>query len=151
MKNEKTQVKKENFVKIQVQALSSNEAFCRNAVAAFCLSIDPTVDQLSDVKTAVSEAITNSVIHAYRGGGGLIEIDLVMRKRVLHIEIRDFGQGVVDMEEIRKPFFTTKPDEERSGMGFTIMESFMDELILSKTEGGGLTIKMVKDFDEEEK
>ncbi|MCL2234405.1 MAG: anti-sigma F factor [Firmicutes bacterium] len=140
-------MKKENFVKIQVQALSSNEAFVRNAVAAFCLSIDPTVDQLSDVKTAVSEAITNSVIHAYGGNGGLIEIDLLLVARVLHIEIRDFGQGADDIEAIRKPFFTTKPDEERSGMGFTIMESFMDELTLSKTDGGGLTIKMVKNFD----
>ena len=137
----------DNYMCLQVEALSKNEAFARSVVAAFCVELNPTLDQINDIKTAVSEAVTNSVVHGYEGNGGKIDISAYLEGKTVHIEIKDYGVGISDIEKARKPFFTTKPEQERSGMGFTVMESFMDTLSVEKTDGGGVTVKMSKNLD----
>ena len=137
----------ENFMTLTIKAISANESFARSAVAAFCVDANPTVDQLGDVKTAVSEAVTNSIVHGYAGQeNGTVEIDVRRSGSVVHIEVRDHGVGIADIPRARQPIFTTKPDEERSGMGFTVMESFMDELTVQPNPSGGLLVRMSKDF-----
>ena len=132
---------------LKIAALSKNEAFARSTVAAFCVSCNPTVDQLSDVKTAVSEPVTNSIIHGYSGKGGTIEINAKLVGRCVHIEVLDEGAGIADIDAARKPFYSTKASEERAGMGFTVMESFMDALEVKKRPTGGIAITMTKDFN----
>lgn len=136
----------ENEMKLTVKALSQNEAFVRNAVAAFCVGLDPTLDQLSDIKTAVSEAVTNCVVHAYPNAqeNNYIYIETKINGDTVHIVISDFGVGIADITHAMQPFFTTKPNEERSGMGFTVMESFMDELTVKKNEPTGTVVSMKK-------
>lgn len=107
-------------MQLKFLARSENEVFARNAVAAFALSLNPTLAQLSDVKTAVSEAVTNSIVHGYTDKEGWIRISCKTDENFLHIEISDSGRGIDNIEEALTPFFTTLPDEERSGMGFTI-------------------------------
>ena len=137
----------DNFMSLKVEALSKNEAFARSVVAAFCASVNPTVDQINDIKTAVSEAVTNSIVHGYEEKGGPIEINASLEGRTVHIEVLDNGVGIDDIEKARRPFFTTKPQDERSGMGFTVMESFMDSLEVKKRGEHGLVIRMSKNFD----
>ena len=120
--------------------------FARNAVAAFALSLNPTLAQLSDVKTAVSEAVTNSIVHGYTDKEGWIRISCKTDENFLHIEISDSGRGIDNIEEALTPFFTTLPDEERSGMGFTIMQTFMTSFSVQSAPGVGTTVKMSKDF-----
>ena len=139
--------KYDNYMSLQVEALSKNEAFARSVVAAFCVELNPTLDQINDIKTAVSEAVTNSIVHGYEGKGGKINITAYLENKTVHIEIEDNGIGISDIEKARQPFFTTKPEQERSGMGFTVMESFMDSLTVEETVGGGLTVKMSKNLD----
>ena len=139
--------KYDNYMSLQVEALSKNEAFARSVVAAFCVELNPTLDQINDIKTAVSEAVTNSIVHGYEGKGGKINITAYLENKTVHIEIEDNGIGISDLEKARQPFFTTKPEQERSGMGFTVMESFMDSLTVEETVGGGLTVKMSKNLD----
>ena len=112
----------ENCMKLTVPAISENEPFVRDAVAAFCVRLDPTLDQLSDIKTAVSEAVTNCIVHAYAGGEGEIEVECAARDGALHIRISDSGRGIEDVARALEPFFTTLEGDERSGMGFTIMQ-----------------------------
>lgn len=137
----------DNYLKLQIPALSKNEAFARNALAAFVLDLSPTVEEINDLKTAVSEAVTNSVVHAY-DGDGVIEIAAEIDEKTLFVSISDFGKGIADVNQAREPFFTTKEDKEHSGMGFTIMETFMDELEIISSEGNGTTISMKKTFGE---
>ncbi|MCL2797392.1 MAG: anti-sigma F factor [Firmicutes bacterium] len=137
----------DNHMSLKIAALSKNEAFARSVVAAFCASVNPTVDQLSDIKTAVSEAVTNAVVHAYEVDSGIIEINASLSGRTVHIEVLDEGVGIEDIVRAREPFFTTKPGDERSGMGFTVMESFMDTLEVKARDGGGLCVRMSKNFD----
>jgi len=132
---------------LKIAALSCNESFARSTVAAFCASCNPTVDQLSDIKTAVSEAVTNSIVHGYDGKIGTIEITAKLDGRQVFIEIVDDGVGIENIETARKPFYTTKASDERSGMGFTVMESFMDELAVIKRPSGGILVSMSKNFD----
>lgn len=133
---------------LKIPATSQNESFARSTVAAFCASANPTVDQLSDIKTAVSEAVTNCVVHGYVGtDNGVIEINASLKGRVIFIEISDNGQGIPDITRARMPFFTTRASDERSGMGFTVMESFMDKLEVKARDGGGTVVIMEKDFD----
>ena len=127
-------------------ARSENEVFARNAVAAFALSLNPTLAQLSDVKSAVSEAVTNSIVHGYTDKEGWIRISCKTDENFLHIEISDSGRGIDNIEEALTPFFTTLPDEERSGMGFTIMQTFMTSFSVQSAPGVGTTVKMSKDF-----
>jgi len=138
----------QNFMTLKIKAISKNEAFARSVVAAFCASLNPTVDQLSDIKTAISEAVTNSIVHGYKGkNDGIIEVNATLKGSSVHIEILDSGIGIADIETAKKPFFTTKAKDERSGMGFTVMESFMDKLEVKPRDGGGLVVSMTKNFN----
>lgn len=140
----------ENYMKLEIAALGQNEGFARNAVAAFALCLQPTLAELSDIKTAVSEAVTNSIVHAYNGGKteGKILIECRAEENatggVLHITIKDDGCGIADVEKALQPFFTTLENEERSGMGFTIMQSFMDGFSLCSEKGKGTTVSMFR-------
>ena len=137
----------DNFMSLKIEAITKNEAFARSVVAAFCASVNPTIEQLNDIKTAVSEAVTNSIVHGYNGRGGIITINASLFARSVHIEIVDSGTGIIDIETARKPFYTTRASEERAGMGFTVMESFMDEISVVSPATGGLKVKLVKHFD----
>ena len=125
---------------------SENEIFARNAVAAFILPLNPSVSELSDVKTAVSEAVTNAIVHGYGGKEGWITLRCKTEGNRLHIEISDSGKGIDDVEKAQQPFFTTASEEERSGMGFTIMQTFMTAFSLQSQSGAGTTVTMDKDF-----
>ena len=134
----------DNSMTLRLPALSKNEALARSAVAAFAVALDPTIDELGDIKTAVSEAVTNSIVHGYPDGGGDIEIRAELNGRTIHIEVLDDGIGIADIPAALCPFYTTKAGEERSGMGFTVMETFMDDLKVENRESGGLKVTMEK-------
>lgn len=135
-----------NYLKLEFPALSENEPFARGTVAAFCVRLNPSLDELSDVKTAVSEAVTNCIVHAYAGGEGGICIECEAEDDTLHIKISDRGRGIEDVARAVEPFFTTLGDEERSGMGFTIMQTFMTTFKVESKLGGGTTVTMSKRF-----
>lgn len=136
--------KKKNEMKIEFDAISENEGFARVAVAAFMSSLDPTLEEISDVKTAVSEAVTNAIIHGYEEKDGKIYITCMMDGDVLDVTIEDSGKGIEDIEKAMEPLFTTKPEMDRSGMGFAFMEAFMDHLIVESEVGKGTRIYMKK-------
>lgn len=140
---------KNNYLKLEFLSLPENQAFARDAVAAFCLPLNPTLSQLSDVKTAVSEAVTNCTVHAYRGTQGIVTVECRTGEHSLHISISDRGAGIADVNEAIQPFFTTLPSDERSGMGFTIMQTFMDEFSVKSERGAGTLVCMTKRFDPE--
>ncbi len=135
-----------NSMELQIPAISENEPFARDTVAAFCVRLNPSLDELSDVKTAVSEAVTNCIVHAYAGGEGMIRIFCSAEGDTLHIEISDSGKGIEDVARAVEPFFTTLEEEERSGMGFTIMQTFMSAFRLQSAPGAGTTVYMSKTF-----
>lgn len=134
----------ENTMKLEFLSKSENEAFARITVASFASQLDPTIEQISDIKTAVSEAVTNCIIHGYENGKGIIKLECILNKDSIEITIIDNGKGIKDIEKAKEPLYTTKPELERSGMGFTIMESFMDELEIESVEQVGTKIKMKK-------
>ena len=134
----------ENEMKIEFISKSSNESFARITVAAFAAQLDPTVEELADIKTAVSEAVTNCIIHGYENEIGIVKIIAKLRENEITIEISDKGKGIEDIEMAKEPLYTTKPNLERSGMGFTIMESFMDTMEVESIVGLGTKIKMTK-------
>ena len=134
----------ENYVPLEFLSRSNNESFARTAVAGFAAQLDPTLDELGDIKTAVSEAVTNAIVHAYPDALGKVIMKMKLLKGgVLEITVRDWGRGIPDVEEARRPLFTTG-GSERSGMGFTIMESFMDKLTVRSLPGKGTTVQMRK-------
>ena len=132
-------MKSDNQVVLEFPSHSSNEAFARVAAAGFAMQLDPTLEELGDIKTAVSEAVTNAIVHGYPENFGKI----VMKLRILEVVVKDWGVGIADVEQARKPLFTTGNDE-RSGMGFTIMESFMDTLRVRSVPQKGTTVTMRK-------
>ena len=136
----------ENQMTVIFDADTENEAFARNTVAAFCVSLDPTVDQINDIKTAVSEAVTNCIVHAYpdKSKRGKITITTTISDNSVHIVISDTGVGIDDVDSAMQPFFTTKPEQERSGMGFTVMESFTDSLTVEHNKPTGTIVSMTK-------
>ena len=134
----------ENKVKLEILSKSANEAFARIAVAAFVSQIDPTIEELADIKTAVSEAVTNSIIHGYEEKEGIIYINCILKNREITIEVKDNGIGIENIEMAKEPLYTSKPELERSGMGFTIMESFMDEVKIESIIGMGTKVTMKK-------
>lgn len=134
----------ENKVKLEILSKSSNEAFARVSVAAFVSQIDPTIEELADIKTAVSEAVTNCIIHGYEDREGIIYITCSLKNREVTIEIQDNGIGIENIEMAKEPLYTSKPELERSGMGFTIMESFMDEVKIESIIGLGTKVTMKK-------
>ena len=151
-----------NEMEIIFDALSDNEGFARVAVAAFITHLNPTMEEMADIKTAVSEAVTNSIIHGYenlygygRPGGqetearekanpGKVRLRCVLEKNILHIEVADSGKGIEDVEQAMEPLYTTKPELERSGMGFAFMEAFMDDLEVESAPGQGTKVRMIK-------
>ena len=133
-----------NYITIEFPSRSANEGFARSAVAAFAVQLDPTLEELGDIKTAVSEAVTNAIVHAYPDSIGQVVVKVrICPDQVLEVTVRDHGRGIPDIEKARQPMFTTG-GEERSGMGFTIMESFMDRLVVRSTPGRGTTVVMRK-------
>ena len=138
-----------NKMQLKLPALSANEGMARAAVSAFCAQLDPTAVELADIKCAVSEAVTNCIVHAYKGRDGIIFINVsLLEGRVAKIEIKDRGCGIENVKEARQPLFTTDAASERSGMGFTVMESFTDSLRVSSKVGKGTSITMFKVFGE---
>lgn len=133
-----------NEMKLEFISKSSNEAFARVAVAAFASQLDPTIEELADIKTAVSEAVTNSIIHGYEKKQGVVKISSWLTENEIIIEISDKGKGIENIEMAKEPLYTTKPNLERSGMGFTIMESFMDKVDIESVVGLGTKVTMSK-------
>lgn len=138
-----------NYLKLQFYSYPRNQAFARDAVAAFCLELNPTLAELSDVKTAVSEAVTNCTVHAYKDEPGLVTVECEIDEDKLHIKVTDSGKGIDDIERAVQPFFTSAPSDERSGMGFTIMQTFMDDFRLESKRGEGTVVYMTKRFKTE--
>ena len=135
-------MKNNDCVKLEFMSQSVNEAFARSTAACFAARLDPTLEELGDIKTAVSEAVTNCIVHAYPSYIGKISMRLCVKsENTLEITVRDWGRGIEDIEKAREPMFTTG-GEERSGMGFTIMESFMDKLKVRSSAGKGTTVTM---------
>lgn len=139
----------DNEMKLEVVSKSNNEAFARITVAAFASQLDPTIEELADIKTAVSEAVTNSIIHGYEDGQGIITIECKIIEDSILIEISDSGKGIENVEMAKEPLYTSKPDLERSGMGFTIMDSFMDKLKVESIVGLGTKVSMMKKIKKE--
>jgi len=138
--------KTDNEMELVFDAVSANESLARVAVAAFVTEKNPTLEELSDVKTAVSEAVTNAIIHGYGKMKGKIRLRCRWEDKLLLMEIEDKGVGIEDVQQAMEPLFTTKPDEDRSGMGFSFMEAFMDELEVESTPGEGTLIRMQKEI-----
>lgn len=133
-----------NFMKLEFLSKSANESFARIVVAAFASQLDPTLEELSDIKTAVSEAVTNSIIHGYEYGEGIITLESSINKNEIEIIIKDKGKGIDDIKQAMEPFYTSKPNLDRSGMGFTVMETFMDDLKVESNKDEGTIISMKK-------
>ncbi len=129
---------------IEIDSKSCNESLARMVVAAFLTRLNPTVEEMEEVRSAVSEAVTNAIIHGYQGGKGIVYIECLLEQNVFQVIIRDEGIGIVNVSQAMKPLFTTKEDEERSGMGFSFMELFMDSLDVQSEPGKGTKITMTK-------
>lgn len=138
--------KYDNEMNLEFLSKSCNEAFARIAVAAFASQLDPTIEEIADIKTAVSEAVTNSIIHGYEDTVGLVKIHCMIENNSIIIQISDSGIGIEDINTAKEPLYTSKPDLERSGMGFTIMQSFMDELNIESVVNLGTKITMKKNI-----
>lgn len=140
----------DNEMELNFLSKSNNEAFARITVAAFAAQLDPTIEELADIKTAVSEAVTNCIVHGYEDTEGIVKVKATLLNNEIEIEISDNGKGIEDVELARKPLYTTKANLERSGMGFTIMESFMDDVEISSVVGIGTKVTMKKKIKKEE-
>ena len=134
----------ENEMKLEFVSKSNNEAFARISVAAFAAQLDPTIEELADIKTAVSEAVTNAIVHGYEDKEGIVKISCKLVGNSIIIEISDTGKGIENIEMAKRPLYTSKPNLERSGMGFTIMENFMDEMNVESIVGLGTKVTMKK-------
>lgn len=134
-----------NSMEIKFKAIPENEAFARNVIASFILPLNPSLNELEDIKTAVNEAVTNVIVHAYPEKSGYVTMKVTTNEEKIQISISDNGVGIKDIDRALTPFYTTKPNEERSGMGFTVMESFMDKLEV-KSDKMGVTVFMMKEI-----
>lgn len=139
----------DNEMKLEFKSKSSNEAFARITVAAFASQLDPTLEEISDIKTAVSEAVTNCIIHGYDGKDGVVHINCKLYENTIDIEVIDYGKGIENLEVAKQPLYTSKPELDRSGMGFTIMENFMDEFSVESIVNVGTKVKMKKHIGKE--
>jgi len=135
-----------NHMKLEFDSKSQNEAFARVVVASFATQLDPTLEEITDIKTAVSEAVTNAIIHGYEDRLGVVRVICNIQGNELEILVEDEGNGITDIPQAMEPLFTSKPELERSGMGFTVMETFMDEVRVYSEAGKGTSIRMVKKF-----
>ena len=137
-------MEKENRMQIEFDSNSVNEGFARVTVAAFAAQLNPTLDEIEDIKTAVSEAVTNAIIHGYEEKQGAVKVTCTIGSNQVHITVTDNGKGIDDVEKAKTPFYTTRPELERSGMGFSFMEAFMDEVTVTSVVGEGTTVTMTK-------
>lgn len=135
---------------IELESDPKNEAFARVAVAAYAARLNPTIEEISDIKTAVSEAVTNAIIHGYNGGTGRIMLVCGIDGNELLVEVTDKGVGIQDIEKAMEPMYTSRPELERSGMGFAFMQTFMDKVTVDSTPGQGTTVKMIKRIAKED-
>ncbi len=133
-----------NTMELKLPSLSVNEGFARSVVGAFATQLDPTLEDIADIKTAVSEAVTNAIVHAYPDRLGEIRIFASLENRIIRVVVQDNGVGIRDIEQARQPFYSTAGDESRSGMGFTVMETFMDEVKIDSAPGKGTTVELKK-------
>lgn len=134
-----------NELRIELPALSINEGIARSIVSVFISQLDPTVEELSDLKCAVSEAVTNAIVHGYRNITGIVYITLkILDERTVRIEVRDRGHGIENVKQAKEPLYTTDPEGERSGMGFTVMESFTDKMTVVSRPGNGTKVTLIK-------
>ena len=134
-----------NQMKLEFLSVPENEGFARVAVSAFAVQLDPTLDVLADIKTAVSEAVTNAIVHGYADGTGIVTVSAALRDDgILDIAVADQGRGIPDISQAMQPFFTTQPEKERSGMGFSVMQTFMDRVTVESCPGEGTTVRMQK-------
>lgn len=133
-----------NEMSLEFDGRTCNEGFARVAVAAFVTQLNPTLEEVADIKTAVSEAITNSIIHGYEYQVKKIRIDCAVEKRIFHVTVTDYGKGIENVEKAMEPMYTTKPEKDRAGMGFAFMEAFMDELEVESEPGKGCVVRMKK-------
>lgn len=136
-----------NQMQLKILSLSENESFARNVIASFAVSLNPSVSEINDIKTAVSEAVTNAIVHGYPDTVGTIYIDAEIKENVLHIKIKDEGVGISNLSMALEPFYSTKYDDERSGMGFTIMQTFMDDVKVESKLNYGTVVEMTKSFN----
>ena len=138
----------DNEMHLQFCAVSQNEAFARTVSAAFAAQLNPTIEELTDIRTAVSEAVTNAIIHGYENQGGTVFMDCCLKDRMFQITIRDTGKGIEDVALAMQPFYTSAPELERSGMGFAVMQAFMDEVTVESEPGAGTSVRMQKRISE---
>lgn len=144
-------MEQKNEMTLIFDSRSSNEAFARVAVAAFTTQLNPTLEEVADIKTAVSEAITNAIIHGYENQVQKIEIHCLVSERTLYVEVQDRGKGIPDVKKAMEPLYTTRPDLDRSGMGFAFMEAFMDEVEVESQMGVGTVVHMKKKIGQEKR
>ncbi len=135
----------DNYMKLEFDANSSNESFARVSVAAFTARLDPTLEEISDIKTALSEAVTNAIIHGYENiADGIVTVECRIKDKTVEISVIDKGKGIENVAQAMEPLYTSHPEMERSGMGFTVMETFMDSVEVTTNIGEGTCVKMVK-------
>ena len=134
----------DNKINLKFLSISENESFARNVIASFILPLNPTLAEINDVKTAVSEAVTNAIVHGYLNKTEIVELEAEIKDKTLHIVVKDNGVGIENVEKAIEPFFTTKKEDERSGMGFTIMKTFMDDVKVKSSLNEGTIITMTK-------
>lgn len=134
-------------MRLEFDSKSSNESFARVTIASFVLRLDPTLEEMSDIKTAVSEAVTNCVVHGYASQPGIVTIECYIEENEVTVIVEDNGVGIEDIEKAREPLYTTKPNEDRAGMGFSFMEIFMDSLLVESEPGCGTKVTMKKKID----
>ena len=140
-------MKANNTVKLEVESRSVNESFTRVVISSFAAQLDPTIEEINDIKTAVSEAVTNAIVHGYEGTQGTVVLSACVEdEHVLSVTIEDAGKGIADVEKAMEPFYTTQPEMERSGMGFAVMQTFMDTLEVASVPGEGTRVRMTKRF-----
>ena len=134
-----------NEMKLEFMGVAENEGFARVAVSAFAVQLDPTLDVLADIKTAVSEAVTNAIVHGYAGAPGNVTVTAALRDDgTLELAVTDKGKGIADIAQAMQPFYTSQPEKERSGMGFSVMQTFMDQVTVESKPGEGTTVRMRK-------
>ena len=134
-----------NEMKLEFMGVPENEGFARVAVSAFAVQLDPTLDVLADIKTAVSEAVTNAIVHGYADAPGTVSITAALRDDgMLEVAVTDKGKGIADIAQAMQPFYTSQPEKERSGMGFSVMQTFMDKVTVESKPGEGTTVRMQK-------
>ncbi len=138
-----------NEMEVHFLSLPENESFARLVIAAFAVQLSPTMAEIADVKTAVSEAVTNAIVHGYEGTRGTVTMRAMTDGATLSIEVLDRGKGIPNVQQAMEPFFTTHPEQERSGMGFAVMQTFMDEVDVQSTPGSGTSVRMRKRFCQE--